>query len=782
MRNPEFSSSFDDLNDNPESLRSVDRKRGDEVNRAKMRIEEEERQKELLRRQAELEEKLRSLGVDPQEIIDKARADFKAKNLQKAVAAKKTAEKPAASEAPTAVETPKTGPALAPKDSAPTPKDSASAPKEAVPAPKETTPAPRLIIQEDISTQEADTASDDNAEEPEVDTVETSEASPAEVSEQVGTKEISPANLGKKLWISSGFKKLITSTAVRAGAIIGAIVIAGGMAFGTYNSTRNNKKLPADNQPATEMSIGNAPGTSIDETIDLGENTPSDSVESPEEDGSATEQQSNLSGETAEGTGYNYTEYADRDNKVSYNAYGYNKESAFNDREATAAGILEMAKNEPEALASYSYNIFTSDEKKELGIDGLNMTEIDNRFDQEGGGELQKKLLDKLQQILEDEGSTRFDFYYENDTEKTNYIYFIDDNGDGKLTPDELHLGYDVKKRDNAPQVDVYRSITMSDGTVKEVKMLDLNMRCGYQPNYGVAPEGVKYVKAEEKTDIVIPPVVIDTPTPEPETPETPEEPEEPETPEEPEEPEIPFIPFIPDFPPEPTPTPEPEPTPTPEPEPTPTPEPEPTPTPEPEPTPTPEPEPTPTPEPEPTPTPEPEPTPTPEPEPTPTPEPEPTPTPTPEPEPEPEWGKSGDPHGGDLVTPSNPVNPESEVTKEYIETVNEGNQGYVDDNKATPGSSSEQNGVNEETGFAASGIVAEGATTEGGRLTGGEDQSDGNLAGENAYQDQEAIAEGQAEDEAGNAAQAEAQVENEVGGDNNSDEAEEARVAEGNF
>ena len=782
MRNPEFSSSFDDLNDNPESLRSVDRKRGDEVNRAKMRIEEEERQKELLRRQAELEEKLRSLGVDPQEIIDKARADFKAKNLQKAVAAKKTAEKPAASKAPTVVEAPKTGPALTPKDSAPTPKDSASAPKEAVPAPKETTPAPRLIIQEDISTQEADTASDDNAEEPEVDTVETSEASPAEVSEQVGTKEISPANLGKKLWISSGFKKLITSTAVRAGAIIGAIVIAGGMAFGTYNSTRNNKKLPADNQPATEMSIGNAPGTSIDETIDLGENTPSDSVESPEEDGSATEQQSNLSGETAEGTGYNYTEYADRDNKVSYNAYGYNKESAFNDREATAAGILEMAKNEPEALASYSYNIFTSDEKKELGIDGLNMTEIDNRFDQEGGGELQKKLLDKLQQILEDEGSTRFDFYYENDTEKTNYIYFIDDNGDGKLTPDELHLGYDVKKRDNAPQVDVYRSITMSDGTVKEVKMLDLNMRCGYQPNYGVAPEGVKYVKAEEKTDIVIPPVVIDTPTPEPETPETPEEPEEPETPEEPEEPEIPFIPFIPDFPPEPTPTPEPEPTPTPEPEPTPTPEPEPTPTPEPEPTPTPEPEPTPTPEPEPTPTPEPEPTPTPEPEPTPTPEPEPTPTPTPEPEPEPEWGKSGDPHGGDLVTPSNPVNPESEVTKEYIETVNEGNQGYVDDNKATPGSSSEQNGVNEETGFAASGIVAEGATTEGGRLTGGEDQSDGNLAGENAYQDQEAIAEGQAEDEAGNAAQAEAQVENEVGGDNNSDEAEEARVAEGNF
>ncbi len=189
------------------------------------------------------------------------------------------------------------------------------------------------------------------------------------------------------------------------------------------------------------------------------------------------------------------------------------------------------------------------------------------------------------------------------------------------------------------------------------------------------------------------------------------------------------------------------------------------------------------------------DPTPTPAPEdPTPTPPaPTPDPTPTPPPTPTNDWGKSGDPHGGDLVTPSGPVNPASEVSKEQNDSTNAGNQGYVDDHAATPGSSSESNGTN-ETGFASSGIVAPGATTEEGRLTGGENQAanpDGtsSMAGENAYQDAEAIAEGQANDAAGDAAQAEAQESGGTngeglapGGDNYSDAEEEALVAGGNF
>ncbi len=94
---------------------------------------------------------------------------------------------------------------------------------------------------------------------------------------------------------------------------------------------------------------------------------------------------------------------------------------------------------------------------------------------------------------------------------------------------------------------------------------------------------------------------------------------------------------------------------------------------------------------------------------------------------------------------------------------------------------------MDQETGFADSGITAEGATTEEERLEGGENQAadesgQAQMAGENIYHSEESIEQGQAIDETGNEAQEEAQQENEVGGDNNSDAAEEAAVAEGNF
>ena len=154
------------------------------------------------------------------------------------------------------------------------------------------------------------------------------------------------------------------------------------------------------------------------------------------------------------------------------------------------------------------------------------------------------------------------------------------------------------------------------------------------------------------------------------------------------------------------------------------------------------------------------------------------------------EWGKSGDPHGGEDVEISDQVDPKSEVSEEQNNSTNTGNQGYVYDHGATPGTANDTDSY----WFAGSGIQATDANTDGGRLHGGEDQSnngDGgsDMAGENAYQNPEAIAEGEAINEAGNNAQAEAQEfggsdngGSTPGGDNYGDKDEEDIVAEGDY
>ena len=142
-----------------------------------------------------------------------------------------------------------------------------------------------------------------------------------------------------------------------------------------------------------------------------------------------------------------------------------------------------------------------------------------------------------------------------------------------------------------------------------------------------------------------------------------------------------------------------------------------------------------------------------------------------------PEWGKSGDPHSGPNRRPSDLVDPDSEVTQEQNDATNQGKQGYIDDNQATPGSASENNGINDD-GF--SNIGAEGTDTEGGRLEGGEQQGGEEINGTNPNAPTE---EQLARDDTGNAAQEAAQeTGNTPGGDNNTNAAEEAAVAGGNF
>ena len=602
MRSAEFVGGGSESN--AETLRSTEQERGDKSNRAKINAEKIERQKELLKRKAELEAKLRAAGIDPEPIIARARADYAAKRSS-------------GNTTSTTVESaPVSKPIIAPES---TP---ASADGESVPA-KEAPDATAQKPLEEETTEE-----------------EIADTTPAEAStETKSTKEaqnVSPVELGKQFKKGKGPRLALTSLLVGLAATIGL-----GAGLGAFGVSRYNKKHVASNNRINYETVAPDYATAmpdLNQSDEASENVGNSDNEAETTEDLASVEKTDYAGETINGVRYNYSEYADRSNKVSLNAYGYDYSDQYNDRAATTGGIMHMAEQEPEALASYSYNIFTDNEKKELGIDGLSMTEIDDKFDSEGGGELQKRLLKKLKAILENDENTRFDFYHENDTELTNYICFVDSNHDNIYTPDELHLSYDTKKRNNAPQVDIYRTITMTDGSAKEIKMLDLNMRCGYQPNYQKAPSGLIKVATNptpENKSIETPSEVTPTPTPEPE--------------------------------PTPTPTPEPEPTPTPTPEPTPTPTPDPKPEPKPEPKPDPTPDPTPTPEPEPTPTPTPEPeptpTPTPEPEPTPTPTPEPDPTPTPTPIPEPEPIPT--PPGPPLPPPDQTIPKDEEAEKE---------------------------------------------------------------------------------------------------------------------
>ena len=200
-------------------------------------------------------------------------------------------------------------------------------------------------------------------------------------------------------------------------------------------------------------------------------------------------------GELPNGVHYDYTEYFDRDNKISYNAFGYDQSESFGNKEATIDGISKVVYNMPTALAAIVYDLFNEDEKKEYGIEGKNPNEIHQlMINSEDGGAIQEKLFNKTKEIL-GSSDTTYSFYYENDIEETDYIYFFDMNQDGKASPSELTVSYDVKKRNKAPQVDVSRKISHG-GTTYSAKMLDLNYMCDYQPNYelGEVPEGVPYI------------------------------------------------------------------------------------------------------------------------------------------------------------------------------------------------------------------------------------------------------------------------------------------------
>ena len=391
---------------------------------------------------------------------------------------------------------------------------------------------------------------------------------------------------------------------------------------------------------------------------------------SSSESASVEAEAATLVGEQANGVTYDYSHYADREGKESANAYDYSLADCYGDREATAQGIMDVAKRTPEALASYAYTILTPDEKAELNLTGKTMVEIDDKMSNDlNGGVLQRQIIEKLDNALNDK-KTIFKFYKENDFETSSYVYFVDSNKDGVYSPDELHIGYANVQRNGAPQVDIMRPVnsnrplasgtTSSSGEWETVsyQVTDINLSCGGQVNYGEGefPPGVPYIDPNDPN-----------PTPEVPTQPTPEAPTQPTT----------------------------------------------------------------------------------------------------------EWGKSGDPHGGPDVVPSDKVDPDAEVTKEQNENTNKGNQGYIDDNKATPGSGSENNGTN-SNGYASSNIIAPGANTNEERLDGGENQGGSQINGENAYNRPEQNNQGQQIDDLGNESQEQAQDEGIKPGEDNYSNAKE--------
>ena len=298
-----------------------------------------------------------------------------------------------------------------------------------------------------------------------------------------------------------------------------AIVAAVGIAVGA--ATQAHEQAPdLEQQPAIERVADQDQGQDQDKSQDQGQNrtdkTDSASSQTADEkdqakksdQGKNTEQSSQayqtspseayessaVSGRLSNGTHYDYSEYADRDHKESYNAFGYDASDCYGDIEKSKAGIMKKASDMEGALGAYAYGFFNDAEKAELGISGMTAVEIDDYISNNpDGGAMQQRLLAALEQGLNNKDTT-YEFYYENDTEQTDYIYFIDDNQDGRMDPTEMHLAYDTKVRENAPQLNIYRN---------GVKVLDLNLQCGWQTNYepGHAPDGVPYVPADTVTD-----------------------------------------------------------------------------------------------------------------------------------------------------------------------------------------------------------------------------------------------------------------------------------------
>lgn len=186
----------------------------------------------------------------------------------------------------------------------------------------------------------------------------------------------------------------------------------------------------------------------------------------------------------------NRSEHYDSKTKESINAFGEDLSYIYDMKDGREAEMIKrtlaIERDQPETLAAHAADL--PNVMRAAGVDEsiINIENFDERqkavdalFDKEGGAELQAKLLGAMAVVL---GSSSYDFYLENGTEQTSYIYHLNGN---ESSTENLVLGTDVKNRNNAKQAQI--TVTYADGTQE---VIDLNLACGDQNNH--TPEGKK--------------------------------------------------------------------------------------------------------------------------------------------------------------------------------------------------------------------------------------------------------------------------------------------------
>ncbi len=348
-------------------------------------------------------------------------------------------------------------------------------------------------------------------------------------------------------------------------------------------------------------------------------------------------EQTTAAGEQENGLEFDYSGFQSSE-KLHKNNFGEDLTKYHGDRDAMIGKLMEEAKVNPEMLVAESYHILTDSQKKEIGIDGMTISEIDESLNGKNGGELQQKMYEKLNSVMNDKEHTKITWIISNGRVWTDTEFYIDENKDGKQEPLETYNGTIETFRNNVKQFKVDNNPSEDDRKISIV-----NENCKGQVDTKEKPEGVPEVGLDEKV----------------ETHETIEE------------------------------------------------------------------------------------------------------TTKPTPETTTEWGKSGDPHGGENVTRSPQVDPNSQKSKEENDNTNKGNQGS---SNTKPGSSSNNTNSNNKP-------------TNPNRKSGGENQGGSSTNGNNSAPKGD-----ESREQSGNNSQRQAQEQNQPGGNNNTDSEEEQRVADGDF
>lgn len=185
-------------------------------------------------------------------------------------------------------------------------------------------------------------------------------------------------------------------------------------------------------------------------------------------------------------------DYLRFDEKGGKSNFGVSKAEYYEDRDGTVEALLDICRNQPETLAA-TVSAFPS-VLQACGLDlkpgasgHIDPREIDLMFNQEGGGDLQERLLKNLQTMLENQDATTLKFYREYTragfSEGSWYMYTMGSDQE-TVTAASTQLNLDDQVfRNGEYQVRITFSYVDKDGKT-QTETGDFNMDCGFQLNY----------------------------------------------------------------------------------------------------------------------------------------------------------------------------------------------------------------------------------------------------------------------------------------------------------